>query len=348
MTAKYKLDKISPYQLFSILFVSRIVVSLTYIQNVSVGRLSTDLLISIFLGLLGAFVLSIPLCLCIKKNKNPFDIKWVALLYGLFFIFNSAISITRFSYFATSRFNVALPMFFYILLVAAAACYAACLGIEPLGRFGILCSASLLFVMAVVIVFNIKNVDLINLYPIVDNTRQNVFENAAMLATNTVEPAIMAALHKRVNGNSIKPMALSIAAAFVIIFLIIFMCIGVMGSAAALQAYPIFTLFQMASIGSLSRLDMLHTAFWMMALFLKTAVFIYASSLCVEKFSHNSKTVASSLLTIGAAVVIVLAIGIRNVSFLKVLSLCLSILFLAVIPLLSLLKKKKENLIEGV
>ena len=346
MTKIYKKGQISPAQLFSILFVSRIVVSLTYIQNVSVGRLSTDLLISVFLGLLGALALCVPICLCIKKNKNPFDVKWVAVLYGLFFVFSAALSITRFSYFATSRFNAAMPMIVYVLLIAAAACYAASLGIEPIGRFSGVCSVSLL-VMAIVIIFNGKNVDLINFYPIVENSRANIFENAAMIAANTVEPALVAALHKRVNGNAVKPLICSTLFVFVIIFLLIFMCMGVMGSAAPLQAYPIFTLFQMASIGSLSRLDMLHTAFWMLALFLKTSVFIYASTTGLKSSKHRVSTLGAAILTVVISAVIIWLIGMRSVSFSKIMSLSLSILFLVIIPVAFLLKERK-NTVETV
>ncbi len=347
MIKAYKKGQISPFQLFSILFVSRIVVSLTYIQNVSVGRLSTDLLISVFLGLLGALALCVPICLCIKKNKNPFDVKWIAVLYGLFFVFNAALSITRFSYFATNRFNTAMPMIVYVLLIAAAACYAASLGIEPMGRFSGVCSISLLLVMAIVIIFNGKNVDLINFYPIVENSRANIFENAAMIASNTVEPALVAALSKRVNGNAVKPLICSTLFVFVVIFLLIFMCMGVMGSAASLQAYPIFTLFQMASIGSLSRLDMLHTAFWMLALFLKTSVFIYAATTGLKSSRHSVNALGAAILTVVISALIIWLISMRSVSFSKIMSLSLSILFLVIIPVAFLLKERK-NTVETV
>jgi hypothetical protein len=87
MINKAKRGKISPVQLFFILLVSRLVVTLTYIQMVSVGKLSSDLMISIALAYCFTMVSSLPAYICIVKNKNPFDVKWIAIFYAVYFIF---------------------------------------------------------------------------------------------------------------------------------------------------------------------------------------------------------------------------------------------------------------------
>lgn len=348
MINKAKRGKISPVQLFFILLVSRLVVTLTYVQTVSVGRFSSDLLLSIAFAFLFTMLLSMPVYLCIIKNKNPLSVKWIAVLYALYFVYSAAVNISRFSYFASSRLNPESSMVFFIIIIAAAACYAAAMGIESLGRFGVFCGAVLVIAVLVVAVFNIHNIDVINFYPVFGNSRSEIFENSAVFTANSIEPALLLMLSGRVNGKKAKPLFFGIAAAFATIFLLIFLCIGVMGSAASLQAYPIFTLFQMASIGSFSRLDMFHTAFWVFALFLKCSVLIYAASSAVTKFTHRTKCIAVALITGAAAVIMTEVIGTGMAAFTKILSIATFILFVVAVPFIYLFigKKKEEILIE--
>lgn len=343
-----KRGKISPVQLFFILLVSRLVVTLTYIQTVSLGKLSSDLLISIAFACLFTLLMSMPAYICVIKNKNPFHVKWVAVFYAVYFIYSAAVNISRFSYFASSRLNPDTSMVFFIIIITAAVCYAAAMGIESLGRFGVFCGAVLIIAVLVVAVFNIDNVTMINYYPLFLNTRSEIFEDSAVITANTIEPALFLALSGRVNGKKAKPLFLGITASFVTIFLLIFLCMGVMGSAASLQSYPIFTLFQMASIGSFSRLDMFHTAFWIFGLFLKCSVLVYASSAAIKKFTHKTKCIAVALIVGAAAIIITEIIGTRIVTFTKIVSISTFVLFSIIIPVISLfaVKSKGENLIE--
>ena len=80
-----KRGKISPFQFFAILTVSRIVVSLTYIQSVTVGIMSFDIALGLIFAAFFTMILSIPAYYCVVKNKNPLDNRWVALLYLLYF-----------------------------------------------------------------------------------------------------------------------------------------------------------------------------------------------------------------------------------------------------------------------
>lgn len=351
MMTNFKKGKISSYQLFSALFVSRIIVTLTYIQNVSVGKLSSDLLISVFFGMILSLLLCLPICMCIKKRCCLFNNKFLSFSYASFFIFNAAIGLTRFSYFATSRFNTPLPVIFYVIIVLLSSCYAANLGLEPLARFACFCAIALLFVTITVIVFNVGNADLINLYPVVENSKNDVLKNSVIFASNTIEPAIVLAVSKDVNANKIKPMIFSITSAFTVIFILIFMCMVVMGSGASLQAYPIFTLFQMASVGSISRFDMLHTGFWMLALLLKTSLLIYSSSNCLKQCLEIGKTKRLNLtVTVSAfvvSIIMIYAFREKTADYLKSISFWASIFFVFAIPFVSSLIVKRRRIFEN-
>lgn len=348
MTNNAKRGKISPVQLFFILLVSRIVVTLTNVREVSVGKLSSDLLISIVLAYLFTMLLSMPAYICISKNKNPFSVKWIALLYAAYFIYSASVNISRFSYFAASMLNPESSMIFFIVIISAAVCYAAVMGIESIARFGVFCGAVLVAAVLVVAVFNINNIDMINYYPVFSNTRLEIFKNSAVFTANSIEPALLLALSGRVNGKQAKPLFFAVTASFSTIFLLIFLCMGVMGSAASLQAFPVFTLFQMASIGTFSRLDMFHTAFWIFALFFKCSVLVYASSIAVNKYSHKSKCIAVALIIALATIIAAQVAGNQTAPLIKLISAAGFILFVIVIPIIYLFagKRKEENLIE--
>ena len=61
--------KIPPYALFFVLYISRVIVSLTNIQSVSVGKVNTRLLLSIALGMVLTVVLSLPAYFCTKTDN---------------------------------------------------------------------------------------------------------------------------------------------------------------------------------------------------------------------------------------------------------------------------------------
>lgn len=343
-----KRGKISPIQLFFIFLVSRLVITLTYIQAVSLGNMSSDLLLSIVLAFLFTMLLSIPVYLCIIKNKNPFEVKWIAVLYAIYFMYSAVVNISRFSYFAASRLNPDSSMIFFIIIISAAVCYAAVMGIESLGRFGVFCGVVLVIAVFIVAVFNIDNIDMINFYPFFGNSRTEIFENSAVITSNSIEPALLLSLSRRVNGKQSKPLFFGIIAAFATIFLLIFLCLGVLGSAVSLQSYPIFTLFQMASIGSFSRLDMFHTAFWIFGLFLKCSVLVYASSIAITKFTHIKKCLVIAFIIGIGSIAITNGLGEQASDYAKIISVSVFSVFSVIIPVIYLIagKKKEENLIE--
>lgn len=339
-----KRGKIAPYQLFFIIFVSRILISLTHIQTVSVGKLSTDILISVAMAYLLTIIISIPAYLCVIKNKNPFDNKFVSCFYAVYFIYSAAVNISRFSYFAVSELNPDTSILFFVVIIIFAAAYCAVMGIEALGRFGVFCGAILITALAGVFVFNIKNFEVINFYPVIANSKANILKNAVYFASNSIEPALILSLGKRVNGNLAKPIFYSYSASFSLILLTLLFCNAVMGASASLQAYPIFTLFQMASVGSMSRFDMFHTGFWVLGLLLKTSVLIYSSTLCLKKLNHTKKTVFFSAGTFVFSVLITKVVGTAMIQTTKEFNMILYAVFILLLPVLGLIFKKKGDI----
>ena len=81
---------ISQGQFFFLIFVSRAVVSFTYVRAISVGNLSADILISFAVSYAAALLFSLPAVICLKKGKSPLKSKILSLLYSLYFLLFAA------------------------------------------------------------------------------------------------------------------------------------------------------------------------------------------------------------------------------------------------------------------
>lgn len=338
---KAERGKIAPIQLFYIIFICRVVVSLTYVQSVTTGTMETDILISIAFALLATLLMSFPIMLCVKKNKNPLDIKGVNILYIMYYIGLIAMNISRFSYFASARLNTGSRAWYFSLLILLAATYAAYLGIEGIGRFSSLSFVILIISVVVLLGSNLSNLEIVNFYPIISNEPKDIAFNMLLLSSNTAESVLFLALSKRVNGKKIKPFVIGIVFAYIAIFLLIFFVIGVLGASASLQSYPVYSLSQLAKVGLFDRLDVIYNAFWIFAIFIKAAVLIYSISISTKKYSHASKCMLSGF--VGLALTVLATELLGKTSYPHALTIIPFVIFTVVIPLLTLLFKKENK-----
>lgn len=278
-------NKIAPISVFFLLYISRIVVSLTSSQLVTAGKIRTQILISIFISAFVTMIIAIPAALCSVKHKNPFDIKWLSAFYSVYFVFLAAVNISRFSYFASTTLNPNSQAWIFSVIVTVCALYAACLGIESLARFSAFGFFLLVIAIAAAIICNAGNFDRLNYYPLLSGDTENIFQNVIYMTSSSSESVIFLCLSKRVNGSGVKPLFISIAAVFLTIFALFASVIGVLGDAASVNSFPLYTLFQLAKIGLLERMDVFYISFWIFGIFIKSVLLIYCagSSLTVVK-----------------------------------------------------------------
>ena len=118
MSDSAKRNKISPLSLFYILFICRIVVCLTSVHSISTTEINSQALISFVIAMVMTVVFSLPAVFCYKMNKNPIDIKWVSKLYYVYFILVVAVSVSRFSYFASTTLNPETQGWLFALFTA--------------------------------------------------------------------------------------------------------------------------------------------------------------------------------------------------------------------------------------
>lgn len=338
---KYKKGKISPFSLFAMFFVSRVLVVFTLCNVTSVGSYSSDLLISLGLGLGLTLLFSLPIMYSVRKNRNILEPKWLSVIYGVYFLYLGAVTIGRFSFFASMELNENTQSLFLASIIIIACIYAAWLGIEPISRFGSFILFATIVGIVSVVGFGMQNFSILDLFPFTKNSTTNILINALSFACETSEIILLAVIAPKVNGKTEKPFYWSIIFSFLACGLLFFFSIGVLGDTASLASFPFYELSQISKFDESERLDSVYTAFWIFAVFLKSSLFLYCAADCF-KFKSKGKGVILSGLGIFAVVWAIAQFGF----FLRIQNWYIIVPFLIfgiAVPILRLIFRKKSK-----
>lgn len=338
---EYKKGKISPFSLFAMFVVSRVLVVFTLCNVTSLGNYSSDMLISLAIGLVLALLISVPVLYSVKSGKNPLQTRWIAILYGIYFLFLGAVSIGRFSFFASMELNENTQSLFLATLIIAACIYAAWLGIEPVSRFGSFIFAVTVIGIICVVGFGMQSFSVLNLFPFTKNETPDILVNSLSFACETSEIILLMVLAPQVNGNIKKPFYWSVVLSFIICGLLFFFSLGVLGNTGTVASFPFYELSQISKFDESERLDSVYTAFWIFAVFLKGTLFIYSAADCFKIKGRGKGCVAAG---VGALAFVWLIAQFRF--FLRVQNWFIIIpfvIFAFVIPVLYLVFRKKSK-----
>lgn len=332
--------KISPLGLFYILFICRIVVSLTSVHSVSKTEINSQSLISYILAMLLTVVFSLPAIFCCKKGKNPIDVKCVSKLYYAYFLIVASVSVSRFSYFASTTLNPETQGWLFALIVCTCAFYGAFLGIEALSRFSAFCFVLLSLAVVSVILCNFNTFREINLYPIITSSKFDLIKNAVVFASNTSEIAMLLAIFPKVNGRCERSYIRFICLSFLTVFILLYFAIAVMGKSVVIRNFPFYSFFQISKFGTFERLDVLHISFWIMGVFVKAVTSLYCASSCVSKKPKRSFVFASSFIVFVISILMLKLSDGQGVNY--EFTMILFFAFCVIIPVSTLVFKKKN------
>lgn len=337
---EYKRGKISPFTLFAMLFVSRVLVVFGFCNTNFAGVFASDLIISLGLGFVLALILCAPIVYAVNKKRNILKPKWLSVIYGIYFLFLGALTVGRFSFFASMELNAKSQAMFHAALIILAGAYAAWLGIEPISRFGSFIFAVTAVCIICIVGFGVKDFSLLNLFPFSKNSTGDILANAIDFACQTTEIVLLCVLAPKVNGSINKPFFFAIFLSFAACGLLFVYSAGVLGDAAGVTAFPFYELSQISRLGN-ARLDSIYTAFWIFGVFLKSTLSLYCASECFG-FKKNGTSCAVS--GVGAfAIVFVLSLlefFLHSQFFAIVIP---SVTFGFVIPIISLIFTKRSK-----
>lgn len=340
MLKSAKRNKISSLGLFYILFICRVAVSLTSVHSVSKSEITSSMLLSYIIALLLTALLCVPVILCYRLGKNPVDSKIVGKFYYAYFIFITALSVSRFSYFASTTLNPETGGWVFALIICLCAFYGASLGIEALSRFSAFCFALLIIGIFSVLICNVDTFEEINLYPVKIQDGKNFLQNVFTFASNTSELAVFLCIFPKVNGKVERSFIRSVCLSFLVVFLLLYVALGVMGSSMTLRSFPFYSFFQISKFGNFERLDVLHISFWIMSVFVKGVTSIYCACVSFSKNTDRKNCFFTFLITFALSIVLLRFSEYQSVTL--NISMMFFVAFCVVIPILTLIFKKKN------
>jgi len=288
-----KRNSISTGQLFCLFFVAHSTAILTGTQLQGAGDPQALLLAAPFSLVLSAICLLPLLRLCSRHEgmsvldcaRFRFSNAGGAVfctLYGAYFLYTPSLAVARYNIYVSATMLPQAQFFLLAFAIAATACYGAFLGLEALARASgfifVAIAAALIFLFCALI----PRLDLLNFTPPDHAAWNGAAQNGLSVFSGMAELALPAVFLPFTKGKMQGKFALWLVGEAVTVALIGFFVTGVLGPYAATQPFPFYVASTYAEAGSLQRLDALYAAVWTSGLFVRTAAFLIAFSLCIS------------------------------------------------------------------
>ncbi len=349
--------KISAFQFFVMLFLSRTLTTVTYLSSYTENiRLSDMLVQPIFRIIIGA-VIMLPLYFLYRrhKDKNILEIvndkskflgKFVSAIFVLYFFYFTVVAIARLDLFAGTIVFPETDVEYMLIFAVILCCYGAYLGLEALGRSSVISAILVVPALIFIMLTLVKKVDLLNLTPIFYNGVTSVVKVAVDSVGQTVEYGVIALMMPRVTGKYRYGYYIWLLAQVSLMAIMFFFACTVMGNFASTQLFPFHTMASLAEFSMFTRLDAIFTGVWIMCAFIKAGLLIYLQTEILStyfgKFKKIHYLVAIGLLTITVNLIIsqqVRRFMVIDDSIIKIIITGISVL---IIPLFVLIFSKTE------
>ena len=355
--------KISAFQFFTMLFLSRTLTTVTYLSSYTENiRLSDMLVQPIFRIAIGTAVM-LPLYFLYKNNgdknlletlsgKSKMIARGISVIYILFFFYFTVVTIARLDLFAGTVVFPETDLKYILIFAIILCCYGAYLGFEALGRSSVISAVFVIPALIFIMLTLVKKVDFLNLTPIFYNGVMPVVRVAVDSVGQTVEYAIIALALPRVTGNVKKGFFIWLVSQTLLMAVMFFFACTVMGNFSSTQLFPFHTLASLAEFAMFNRLDAIFTSVWIMCAFIKAGLLIYLQAdlftTYFGKFKRTTYIIAIGILTIIANLFISGEIRWFNLIYNSVIKIILTIITVVLIPVFMLVffrkgKKKCEE-----
>lgn len=351
-------EKISAFQFFIMLFLSRMLTTVTYISSYTKDIRLSDMLVQPVFRITIGIAIMVPIYLLYKKNnnKNLLDLardkstkfsKVLSIIYVLTFFYFTVTTIARLDLFAGTVVFPETEVDYMLIFVIVFCCYGAFLGFEALGRSSVLFAVLVIPAVIFILAGLVGKVDFLNLTPVFYNGVIPVVKTAVDSVGQTVEYAIIAIALPRVNGKVKKGFFLWLIAQTLIMAILFFFATAVMGNYAGTQLFPFHTFASLAKFAMFDRLDAIFTGVWIMCAFIKAALLIYLQTDIIRKeFPKLKKT--HILVCIGVLAIIsnlVIAGGIQRFNIIdnSIIKIILTGVTVVLIPLIMLFVSRKGS-----
>lgn len=349
--------RVSVCQLFIMLYISRMVINVTYSSyNSNTSTLRYGMLSAVF-ALVATLLMSVPVLLMFKTSNgrtvtdNAYLLfkRWgaiIAVVYGLYFLWVLINTLTQFNIMVTNVLNPTASVFVLSLAVVTASMYGAYRGIEALGRASTIIFFFIASALIILLFTLIPQADLLNVEPITMQDSKGIAEIAVnMISKNSCIPAL-AILLPFARGNIKKGIVWWAVAVYLSTALLILIITAVLGDYLETQIFPVYSITALASLGVTERLDGLFLGVWTAGMFVKVSLFMYLLSACVKRIFGETisrwSILICGVLVLSASIGISAKEGLFQMIFNNNLMLTLTLITGVAIPLiLSIINKLK-------
>lgn len=352
-------EKISAFQFFVMLFLSRMLTTVTYISSYTKDIRLADMLVQPIFRITIGIAIMLPVYYLYKKHrdKNVLDLvrdrstklsKVLAIIYVITFFYFTVTTIARLDLFAGTVIFPETDVDYMLIFVIIFCCYGAFLGVEALGRSSVLSAVLVIPAIIFILVALVSKVDLLNFTPVFYNGVMPVVKTAVDSVGQTVEYAIIAIALPRVNGKVKKGFFLWLIAQTLIMAVLFFFAMTVMGNYAGTQLFPFHTLASLAEFAMFDRLDAIFTGVWIMCAFIEAGLLIYLQADILKKEFTKLKTTTILVFIGGLAIIsnFIIAGGIQRFNFVdsSVIKIIVTGITAFLIPLIVLIFCKKGRI----
>lgn len=351
--------RISVGQLFLMLYISRMVVNVTYSSYTSDTHSLHYGFIASALALIITLIMILPVYLMFKTNsgRTITDNSYllfkrfgaiIVTIYGLYFLWVLINTLSQFNIMVTNVLSPTASVFVLSLSIVVVSMYGAYKGIEALGRASTIIFVGVIASMIILLFSLIPKVNPLNIEPVsAQNTEDIINTTLSMIAKNSCIPA-MTILLPFAKGKTKGSVVWWVIAVYVSTAIITTLITSVLGDYLSTQIFPVYSVTAVASLGVTERLDGLFLGVWTAGMFVKISLFIYLLSACIkrmfgEKISRWSILICG-IIVLASAMGISATDGLFNLIFNNYIFLWFTILTAVVIPLFIVIANKIKKI----
>lgn len=293
--------KISARQMILLIFVSRVIYWITSLPVLLAPPANQDVWIDLWMAVPIYWIVALPFYFLAKRfpQRTFYEYTqaitgkaglWLGILYILFLLHITALTLTNFSEFFTTAVMHETPSLFFVISLTLIAAYAVYHGIEVLGRLSEFIAPIIIIAIIGVVLLLVKDMDLKELTPILEKgIFPSIFTGLSPVG-QTIEIIEIAIILPFLNDLRKTKMVFIYTPLLLVFFLFIltFAELTILGDDLARTfTYPFYTIIRLIHVGDfLERIESFHVTIWILGMFVKTAFQYYVIVLGIGQLFH--------------------------------------------------------------
>lgn len=282
--------RITYKQLILLVFLSRIITSISFLPGLQEPPANQDLWLSDLLFFPIQLFLATPVYLLWKRFPDQTIIQYsqtiagklgklIGLLIIWYLLHYTAITLVQYSLFLTSAVMQETPIIFFILSLILVCAYAIRKGLEVIGRLSELFAPIIMITLILFFALEAKDMNLKILTPVLEKGIFPVFQGSLINTSKTLEILGLAMLLPYLNNRQKVKQVFIISFAlisfyFVLLTIPVLTMLGL--EAAKSRSFPCFTIIRLINVGDfLNRVEAFHMAICSLGVFIKISFQYY-------------------------------------------------------------------------